>query len=65
MDEIGSAAILAPMRSASVASEVNFRKCVTCMPPPSANKAALSSFETQRRDHQKANFSIMGYKNIT
>ena len=29
------------------------RECVTCMPPPSSNKAAHPGFETQRRRHQK------------
>ena len=30
---------LAAIRLAGVAPEVNLRECVTCMPPPSANKA--------------------------
>ena len=37
-----------------VAPEVNFRECISCMPPLSANKAAHSGFETQRRHHQKS-----------
>ena len=35
----GSAAMLAAKRSAGVAPEVNFMEYVTCMPPPSMNKA--------------------------
>ena len=46
------AAMLAAKRSASVAPEVNLRECVTCTPPPSANKDAHSGFETQRRPKQ-------------
>ena len=45
-EEISSAAMLPAERSAGVTPEVNLRKCVTCLPPPSANKAG---FETQRR----------------
>ena len=45
-------------RSGSVAPEVILRKCVTCMPPPSANKAAQSGFETQRRPHQKSKTGV-------
>ena len=37
-----------------VAPEVNLREHVTCTPLPSANKAAYSGFETQRRRHQKS-----------
>ena len=37
-----------------VTPEVNLRKHVTCTPLPSANKAAHSGFETQRRHHQKS-----------
>ena len=33
--------------------EVNLRECISYMSLPSANKAAHSSFETQRRHHQK------------
>ena len=54
VEEIGSAAMLATKRSAGVTPEVNLRKCVTCMPLPSGNKAAQSGFETQRRRHQKS-----------
>ena len=54
VEEIGLAAMLAAKRSAGVTPEVNLRECVTCMPLPSANKAAHSGFETQRRHHQKS-----------
>ena len=53
VEETGLAAILATKRSTGVTPEVNLRECVTCMPLPSANKAAHSGFETQRRYHQK------------
>ena len=53
MEEIGSAAMLAAKGLAGVTPEVNFRECVTCMPPTNNNNAAHSSFETQRRHHQK------------
>ena len=36
-------------RLVGVAQEVNLKEHVTRTPPPSANKAALSGFETQRR----------------
>ena len=54
MEENGSATMLAAMRSAGDAPEVNLKECVTHTPPPSANKAAHSGFETQRRHHQKS-----------
>ena len=54
----GSAAMLAAKRSAGVTIDVNFRERVTCMPPPSANKAAHSGFETQRRCHQKSKTGV-------
>ena len=44
----GSAAILATKRLAGVAPEMNLREYVACMPPPSANKAAHSGFETKK-----------------
>ena len=47
------AAMLAAKRSAGVAPEVNL-----CMPPPSANQAAHSGFETQRRRHQKSKTGV-------
>ena len=46
--------ILATKRSAGVALEVNLREYTSCIPPPSANKAAHSGFEIQRRCHQKS-----------
>ena len=50
MEENGLDAVLAAKRLAGVTPEVNHRKRVTCMSLPSANKAAHSGFETQRRD---------------
>ena len=50
----GFVAVLAAKRLAGVAPEVNLREHVTCTPLPSANKAAYSGFETQRRRHQKS-----------
>ena len=44
LEENGSAAMLAPKRSAGVAPEVNLRDHVRHIPPPSVNKAALSGF---------------------
>ena len=49
----GFVAVLAAKRLAGVAPEVNLSKHVTCTPLPSANKAAYSGFETQRRHHRK------------
>ena len=43
-----------PKRSAGVAPEANLWEYVTCMPPPSTNKAAHSVYETQRRRYQKS-----------
>ena len=40
MEEIGLAAMLTAKRSAGFAPEVNLREHITCMPLPSANKAA-------------------------
>ena len=54
VEEIGSSAMLAAKRSAGVTAEVNLSEHVTHMPLPSANKAAHSGFETQRRHHQKS-----------
>ena len=50
--------MLAAKRSAGVTPEVNLREHVTCMPLPSANKAANSGFETQRRHHQKSKTAV-------
>ena len=46
------AAMLAIYTGRGVAPEVNLREHISCTPPPSANKAAHSGFETQRRHHQ-------------
>ena len=51
VEEIHLAVMLAAKRLAGVTPEVNLRQPVTCMPLPSANKAAHSGFETQRRCH--------------
>ena len=51
MKEIDSAAIVVTKGSAGVAPEVNLMEHVTCMPQPSANKAAYSGFNPQRRCH--------------
>ena len=45
---------LATKRSTGVAPETNLRERISHMPPPSANKAAHSGFETERRRHQKS-----------
>ena len=45
MEESGSAAMLAGKRSIGVAPEVNFRECVTHIPPIGTNKAAHSKAE--------------------
>ena len=50
----GFAAMVATKRLAGIAPEVNLREHISCMPPPSTNKAAYSGFETQRRCHQKS-----------
>ena len=48
MDENGLAAMQVTKRLAGVTPEVNLRECGTCMPPPSANKATHSGFETRK-----------------
>ena len=48
------AAMLVIYTSKGVALEVNLREGISCMFPPSVNKAAPSGFETQRRHHQKS-----------
>ena len=53
VEQNGSDARLAAKRLAGVTPEVNIREHVTCIPPASANKAAHSCFETQRRCHQQ------------
>ena len=49
-----SAVMLATKRPTGVTLEVNLREHVTHTPLPSANKAAHSGFEIQRRCHQKS-----------
>ena len=64
MEENGLVAILATMRSAGVAPEVNLREYVICMPMSSMNKAAHSGFEAQRICHQKFKQGYqLSYKN--
>ena len=46
--------VLAIKRLVGVTPEVNLREHTSHMPPPSANKAAHSGFETRRRCHQKS-----------
>ena len=43
---------------AGVAPDMNLRECLTCIPPPSANKAAHFGFEPQRRHHQKSKTEV-------
>ena len=38
--------------------EVNFRECVTYMPPPSVNKVAHYGFETYGRHQQKSKTGV-------
>ena len=54
IEENRLAAILATKRSTGVIPEVNLREHVTYIPLPSTNKAAQSSFETQRIHHHEA-----------
>ena len=56
------AAMLAVKRLAGVAPEVNLRGHTSCTPPPGANKAVQSSFETQRRCHQKSKIFLKEWK---
>ena len=53
-------------RSAGVIPEVNLWECTSYMPPPCANKATHSGFETQRRHDQKSKtgVSVAPYKNM-
>ena len=41
-----------------VIPEVNLTEWILCMPPPSANKATHSGFETQKRHHQKSEIRL-------
>ena len=50
--------MMAAKRSEGVASDVNLSKHVTHTPPPSANKAAHSGFETQRRRQKKSKTGV-------
>ena len=43
---------------------VNLREHVTRTPPPSANKAAHSGIETQRRRHQKSKTGVSVAPNV-
>ena len=52
VEEISLVAMLVAKRLEGVTPEMNLRECVTYTPLPSANKAAHSGFETQRRHHQ-------------
>ena len=64
VEEVGLAAILATKRLAGVTREANLRECVTCTHAPSANKAAHSVFETQKRCHQKFKIGVsVAHKN--
>ena len=56
VEEISLAAMPATKRLAGVKPEVNLGE--TCTPPSSANKAAHSGFETQRRHHQKSKTGV-------
>ena len=58
MEEIGSAAMLATKRSASVAPEVSLREYLTCTPLPSMTKVAHSDFEPQGKRHQKSKTEV-------
>ena len=49
---------MATKRSAGVAPEVNVGESVTCMPMPSANKAAHSGFKTHRRHYQQSKTGV-------
>ena len=63
VEENSSVAMLTAKRSAGVTPEVNFKKDVTHMPPPSANKAAHSGLKTHRRHHQsKTEVSVIHKK---
>ena len=52
------AAMLAAKRSAGVTSEGNLQKHITHTPLPTANKAAHSVFEAQRRRYQKSKTGV-------
>ena len=54
----GSAAMLVAKRSAGVTPEVNLKEHKLHLPLPSANKAAHSGSETQRRHHQESKTGV-------
>ena len=56
VEETNLAAILATKRSAGVTPEVNLRKGVTHMPPPSANKALKPRGDITRSAKQEYQF---------
>ena len=58
--ENGLVVMLAAKRSAGVALQVNLREYTSCIPPPSANKAAHSGFEIQRC-HQEYQWPTKGH----
>ena len=58
LHKYGSAAMVATKRSTGVSPEVNVKECTSCMLLPSANKAAHSGFETQRRPPEVQNRGI-------
>ena len=60
----GLDAMLAAKKSAGVPPEMNIREFVTYTPQSSANKAAHSGFETQRRCHQKSKTGVIRKKTL-
>ena len=65
VEEKDLVAMLATKRLVGVTPEVNLCENVTVHRLPSANKAAHSGFETQRRRHQKSKtWGISGPKNL-
>ena len=58
VEENNMAAMLVTKRSAGITPKVKIRQHVTHRPPPSANKAAHSGFETQKRHHQKSKTGV-------
>ena len=57
-EKIGLLAMLTAKRSAGVKPEVNLREHITCTPLSSANMAAHSGFEIQRRHQQKSKTGV-------
>ena len=62
VEENGSAAMVATKRFVGVTLEVNLRKHVTHMSPPSMNKAAHSGFETHETSPEVQNRGISVYR---